>query len=109
MRMDRQDDEHAFMRKKLRYGVDYRGAAAYRPVAAGLCQQGNAERHQLRRGPGRHDVGEERRRPAPGDQAQLLLVPPSLEAEAREILQAQFIIGDPTTGGAKHQYLAGHG
>ena len=31
----------------------------------------------------------------------LLLVPPSLEAEAREILQAQFIIGDPTSGGAK--------
>ena len=31
----------------------------------------------------------------------LLLVPPSLEAEARQILQAQFIIGDPTSGGAK--------
>ena len=29
VRMDRQDDEHAFMRKKMRYGVDYRGAAAY--------------------------------------------------------------------------------
>jgi len=31
----------------------------------------------------------------------LLLVPPSLEAQAREILQAQFIIGDPATGGAR--------
>jgi phage major head subunit gpT-like protein len=31
----------------------------------------------------------------------LLLVPPSLEAQAREILQAQFIIGDPAAGGAR--------
>jgi phage major head subunit gpT-like protein len=31
----------------------------------------------------------------------LLMVPPSLEAQAREILQAQFIIGDPTAGGSR--------
>jgi hypothetical protein len=30
-----------------------------------------------------------------------MVVPPSLEAQAREILQAQFIIGDPTSGGSK--------
>jgi phage major head subunit gpT-like protein len=29
VRMDRADDEHVFLRKKFRYGVDYRGAAAY--------------------------------------------------------------------------------
>ena len=31
----------------------------------------------------------------------LLMVPPALEAEARVILQAQFIIGDPSSGGSK--------
>ena len=72
VRMDRQDDEHAFMRKKLRYGVDYRGAAAF-----GLWQLAYASKQTLDAtnyagGPGGHDVGEERRRPAPGPQAQSL-------------------------------------
>jgi len=31
----------------------------------------------------------------------LLVVPPSLEATARELLNADTIIGDPTAGGAK--------
>ena len=42
VRMDRQDDEHAFMRKKLRYGVDYRGAAAF-----GLWQLAYASKETL--------------------------------------------------------------
>jgi phage major head subunit gpT-like protein len=42
VRMDRSDDEHAFMRKKLRYGVDYRGAAAY-----GLWQLAYASKDSL--------------------------------------------------------------
>ena len=29
VRQDRPDDEHSFMRKKYRYGVDYRGAVGY--------------------------------------------------------------------------------
>ena len=37
----------------------------------------------------------------------LLVVPPSLESSAREILQAQFIIGDPTIGGAKSNVWQG--
>ena len=42
VRMDRQDDEHAFMRKKLRYGVDYHGAAAF-----GLWQLAYASKETL--------------------------------------------------------------
>ena len=83
----------------LRRGLP--GGRGLRPVADGLCQQETLNCHQLRGGPGGHDGGEERRGPAPGTQPNLLLVPPSLEAQAREILQAQFIIGDPASGGAK--------
>jgi phage major head subunit gpT-like protein len=101
VRMDRQDDEHAFMRKKLRYGVDYRGAAAY-----GLWQLAYACKDTLN--PTSYaaaraammSVANADGRPL-GIRPNLLLVPPALEAQAREILQAQFIIGDPTTGGAK--------
>lgn len=101
VRMDRQDDEHAFMRKKLRYGVDYRGAAAF-----GLWQLAYASKETLNSTnyaaarAGMMSVKNADGRPL-GLKPNLLLVPPSLEAEAREILQAQFIIGDPTSGGAK--------
>jgi phage major head subunit gpT-like protein len=101
VRMDRQDDEHAFMRKKLRYGVDYRGAAAY-----GLWQMAYASKESLNATnyagarTAMMSVKNADGRPL-GLKPNLLLVPPSLEAEAREILQAQFIIGDPNTGGAK--------
>jgi phage major head subunit gpT-like protein len=99
--MDRQDDEHAFMRKKLRYGVDYRGAAAF-----GLWQLAYASKETLNSTnyasarTAMMSVQNADGRPL-GLKPNLLLVPPSLEAEAREILQAQFIIGDPTSGGAK--------
>jgi phage major head subunit gpT-like protein len=101
VRMDRQDDEHAFMRKKLRYGVDYRGAAAF-----GLWQLAYASKETLSSTSyaaaraTMMSVKNAEGRPL-GLKPNLLLVPPSLEAEAREILQAQFIIGDPSSGGAK--------
>ncbi len=101
VRMDRQDDEQAFMRKKFRYGVDYRGAAAY-----GLWQLAYASKEALNptnystaRTAMMSQVNAEGR--PLGITPNLLLVPPSLEAQAREILQAQFIIGDPNTGGTK--------
>jgi phage major head subunit gpT-like protein len=101
VRMDRQDDEQVFMRKKIRYGVDYRGAAAH-----GLWQLAYASKETL------NDTNYAAARTAMmslknsdgrplGVKPHLLLVPPSLEAQAREILQAQFIIGDPTSGGSK--------
>ncbi len=101
VRMDRQDDEHAFMRKKLRYGVDYRGAAAF-----GLWQLAYASKESLNATnyaaarTAMMSVKNAEGRPL-GLKPNLLMVPPSLEAEAREILQAQFIIGDPASGGAK--------
>jgi phage major head subunit gpT-like protein len=107
VRMDRPDDEHAFMRKKLRYGVDYRGAAAY-----GLWQLAYASKDTLN--PTTYaaaratmmSVKNADGRPL-GIKPSLLVVPPSLEASAREILQAQFIIGDPTIGGAKSNVWQG--
>lgn len=101
VRMDRQDDEQVFMRKKFRYGVDYRGAAAY-----GLWQLAYASKEAL--SPTNYaaartammSLKNAEGRPL-GIKPHLLLVPPSLEAEAREILQAQFIIGDPSAGGSK--------
>jgi phage major head subunit gpT-like protein len=99
--MDRPDDEHAFMRKKLRYGVDYRGAAAY-----GLWQLAYASKDALN--PATYaatraammSVKNADGRPL-GIKPSLLVVPPALEEAAREILQAQFIIGDAAVGGAK--------
>jgi phage major head subunit gpT-like protein len=37
----------------------------------------------------------------------LLVVPPSLEGKAREILNNQFILGDPTAGGTKENVWKG--
>jgi phage major head subunit gpT-like protein len=101
VRMDRSDDEHAFMRKKLRYGVDYRGAAAY-----GLWQLAYASKDTLSATTyaatraAMMSIKNADGRPL-GIKPSLLVVPPSLEQSAREILQAQFIVGDPTNGGYK--------
>jgi phage major head subunit gpT-like protein len=100
VRMDRMDDEHAFMRKKLRYGVDYRGAAAY-----GLWQLAYANKGTLTStsySAARADMMTVKNadgRPL-GLQPSLLLVPPSLEGQARQILQAQMIVADPVNGEA---------
>jgi len=107
VRMDRQEDENAFMRKKYRYGVDYRGAAAY-----GLWQLAYASKETLNstnyaaaRSTMMAFINSEGR--PLGIKPSLLLVPPSLEAQAREILQAQFIIGDPNAGGTKSNVWQG--
>ena len=107
VRMDRQEDEHAFMRKKYRYGVDYRGAAAY-----GLWQMAyssketlNATNYAAAR-TAMMSLTNSEGRPL-GIKPGLLLVPPSLEAQAREILQAQFIIGDPSAGGTRSNVWQG--
>jgi phage major head subunit gpT-like protein len=101
VRMDRQDDEQVFMRKKFRYGVDYRGAAAYGlwQLAYSSKESLNATNYATAR-TAMMSLANAEGRPL-GIQPHLLLVPPSLEAQAREILQAQFIIGDPTAGGSR--------
>jgi len=101
VRMDRQDDEQVFMRKKFRYGVDYRGAAAYGlwQLAYASKQTLNAANYAAARS-AMMALNNAEGRPL-GIKPGVLMVPPSLEAQAREILQAQFIIGDPTAGGSK--------
>ncbi|MBM4274587.1 MAG: hypothetical protein FJ134_09045 [Deltaproteobacteria bacterium] len=99
VRMDGQEDEQVFMRKKYRYGVDYRGAAAY-----GLWQMAYASKEALSATnyagarATMMSLTNAEGRPL-GIRPNLLVVGPSLEAQAREILQAQFIIGDPVGGG----------
>jgi phage major head subunit gpT-like protein len=107
VRMDRNDDEHAFMRKKYRYGVDYRGAAAYGlwQLAYSCKESLNPTNYAAARG-AMMSLTNSEGRPL-GIKPSLLLVPPSLEAQAREILQAQFIIGDPNTGGTKSNVWQG--
>ncbi len=101
VRMDQVEDEQAFMRKKFRYGVDYRGAAAY-----GLWQMAYASKESLNATNyaaarvAMMSLTNSEGRPL-GIKPNLLVVGPSLEAQAREILQAQFIIGDPSSGGTK--------
>jgi phage major head subunit gpT-like protein len=107
VRMDRPDDEHAFMRKKFRYGVDYRGAAAYGlwQLAYASKQTLDATNYASSRAAMMSQTNAEGR--PLGVKPNLMVVPPSLEKSAREILQAQFIIGDPTTGGSKSNVWQG--
>jgi phage major head subunit gpT-like protein len=107
VRMDRNEDEQAFMRKKYRYGVDYRGAAAYGlwQLAYSSKEALNATNYAAAR-TAMMSLTNSEGRPL-GIKPSLLLVPPSLEAPAREILQAQFIIGDPNTVGSKSNVWQG--
>lgn len=107
VRMDKEDDEHLFMRKKIRYGVDYRSNVGfglwqlahcakvaltpenYGTVRAAMMSLKNVRGQALDISPG------------------LLVVPPSLEGTARELLNAQFIIGDATAGGSKNNVWQG--
>ncbi|MBM4285841.1 MAG: hypothetical protein FJ128_11435 [Deltaproteobacteria bacterium] len=99
-RMDHAHDEHAFMRRTYRYGVDARYTCAYGlwQLAYGSRQELSPTTYALARAAMMSLKNAEGRplrvRPS------LLVVPPALEAAAREILQAQFIVGD---GGASMQ------
>jgi phage major head subunit gpT-like protein len=107
VRMDRPDDEHVFMRKKFRYGVDYRGAAAYGLWQLAYCstQELNASNYAAARTAMMSFTNAEG---GPlGIKPNLLMVPPALESKAREILNAQFIIGDPANGGSKSNIWQG--
>ncbi|HEY9074700.1 MAG TPA: Mu-like prophage major head subunit gpT family protein [Desulfobaccales bacterium] len=101
VRMDRQDDEHAFMRKKLRYGVDYRGAAGFGLWQLAYASKGTLDANNYAAArTAMMGVKNADGRPL-GLKPNLLIVSPALEADARVILQAQFIIGDPSSGGSK--------
>ena len=107
VRMDRPDDEHVFLRRKFRYGVDYRGAAAYGLWQLAFCstQELNPTNYAAARAAMMSQTNAET---VPlGIKPNLLIVPPALESRAREILHAQFIIGDSTAGGSKSNIWQG--
>jgi phage major head subunit gpT-like protein len=90
-RQDKMDDENAFMRKKFRYGVDYRGAAGY-----GLWQLAYGSKTSLTESlyaaaraammAFKNDEG------VPlGITPTHLVVPPTYEKVAKEILQADIL------------------
>jgi phage major head subunit gpT-like protein len=101
-RMDRADDENVFMRRTYRFGVDARYTCAYglwqlaygsrQPLDPDNYAAARAVMMSLRNADGRP------LRVKPN----LLVVPPSLEAVAREILEAGYILGDDTAGGMKN-------
>ncbi len=101
VRQDRPEEENVFMRKKFRYGVDYRGAAGY-----GLWQLAYASKQTLTTANyaaarmAMMSLKNEEGVPL-GIRPNLLVVPPSLESQAKEILQAEVVLGDATAGGSK--------
>ena len=107
VRMDRPDDEHVFLHKKFRYGVDYRGAAAYGLWQLAYCstQELNATNYSSAR-TAMMSITNSDSRPL-GIKPSLLIVPPALEGMAREILNSQFIIGSDTAGGSKSNIWQG--
>ena len=90
---DRPDDENAFLRKKFRYGVDYRGNAGYGlwQLAYGSKQTLDATYYASARAAMmsfKTDSG------VPLNLVpDLLVVPPTLESAARTLLQTQQISG----------------
>ncbi|MBM3210984.1 hypothetical protein FJZ33_02105 [Candidatus Poribacteria bacterium] len=89
--LDRPNNSHVFMRRKFRYGVDYRGAAGY-----GLWQLAYASRETLNAT--NYAAARQAMLTLKNDAGVplainpcLLVVPPSLEAVAKEILKADYV------------------
>ncbi|TSA13002.1 MAG: hypothetical protein D4R73_01525 [Deltaproteobacteria bacterium] len=107
VRMDKEDDEHLFMRKKIRYGVDYRCAVGF-----GLWQLAHCVKADLT--PANYATARATMMSLKNVRGQalditpgLLVVPPSLEGTARELLNSQYIIGDAAVGGSKNNVWQG--
>jgi phage major head subunit gpT-like protein len=93
---DRPEDEHYFMRKKFRYGVDYRGAVGYGlwQLAYGSKNTLNTTNYAAARSAMMqfsNEAGE-----LLGIRPNLLIVPPALELQAKEILMADKLEGGNT-------------
>jgi phage major head subunit gpT-like protein len=106
-RMDRADDEHVFMRRNYRFGVDARYTCAYGlwQLAYGSRQTLNLTNYAAARAAMMSLRNAEGRplRVKPN----LLVVPPSLEAIAREILEAGYVLADASAGGMKNNVWKG--
>lgn len=107
VRQDKPDDEHAFNRKKFRYGVDYRGAAGY-----GLWQLCYGSQTALTSA--LYSAARETMMSYTNDEGvplgikpNLLVVPPVYEDIALEIVNSAMVIGDGTAGGSKSNIWQG--
>lgn len=91
VRQDAPEDEQVFMRKKYRYGVDYRGAVGYGlwQLAYGSRQDLNSSNYAAAR-TAMMSLKNEEGTPL-GIIPNLLVVPPELEAQAKEILTAELL------------------
>ncbi len=91
VRQDAPEDEQVFMRKKYRYGVDYRGAVGYGlwQLAYGSRQDLNSSNYAAAR-TAMMSLKNEEGTPL-GIMPNLLVVPPELEAQAKEILTAELL------------------
>jgi len=106
-RMDKADDEHVFMRRHYRFGVDARYTCAY-----GLWQLAYASRQPLdQAGYAAARAAMMSLKNAEGRplrvKPDLLVVPPSLEAAAREILETRYALADAAAGGMKNNVWQG--
>ncbi len=105
--LNRDTDNNVFMRNSYMFGVDARYAAAYgmwqlaykstQALSSTYYQNARAAMMTLENADGRKL----------GVKPNLLVVPPSLEGTARELLNAQYVIGDDTAGGAKSNVWQG--
>jgi phage major head subunit gpT-like protein len=88
---DSPSDEHYFMRKKFRYGVDYRGAVGYGlwQLAYGSKNTLNSANYAVAR-TAMMQLKNQEGVPL-GIRPNLLVVPPSLELAAKEILAAELL------------------
>ncbi len=107
VRLDRKEDLPRFMRGEYLFGVEARYAAAYGmwQLAYKSTQTLNGTYYGAARAAmmGLENADGRKLQIKPN----LLVVPPSLEQPARELLNNQFIIGDPTAGGSKENVWKG--
>lgn len=105
--LDRSDDREVFMSGRYLYGANYRGSFGYGlwQLAYASKQTLNAANYTAARAAMTSFTNDEG---VPlGIMPNLLVVPPSLEAAARELLNADFVLGDATAGGSKSNVWKG--
>jgi phage major head subunit gpT-like protein len=105
--LDKPTDQEAFMSGRYYYGADYRGNFGY-----ALWQLAYGSKDTL--DPTNYAAARAAMMAFTNDEGvplgiipNLLVVPPSLESAARQILHADFIIGDDTAGGSKSNVWKG--
>lgn len=99
--MIQETDENVFMRKSYRYGVDYRGNAAYGLWQLAYCctKDLNAANFAAAKAAMAAYTNADGR--VLGIAPNVLACPPSLEGPARTLLNTQFVIGDAAVGGSQ--------